>query len=131
MVASTSRFRRSLERAGPLGVALILGALLVVSSGLSYRDARTAAVLVAERQGIGLLFRVDRELGLWKGPASVSAPAVKAALEANQAWGLLYIGVFDAPGGVERILVQAGRPLLPETHPRVGTPAGPGYPSTG
>ena len=123
MVASTSRFRRSLERAGPLGVALILGALLVVSSGLSYRDARTAAVLVAERQGIGLLFRVDRELGLWRGPASVSAPAVKGALEANQAWGLLYIGVFDAPGGVERILVQAGRPLLPETHPRVDTPA--------
>jgi two-component system sensor histidine kinase HydH len=123
MVASSSRFRRSLERAGPLGVALILGALLVVSSGLSYRDARNAAGVVAERQGIGLLHRVDRELGLWKSTTTISAAAVKAALEANQALGLLYIGVFDMSEGVERILVQAGTTLLSESHPRVGAPA--------
>ena len=123
MVASSSRFRRSLERAGPLGVALILGALLVVSSGLSYRDARSAAGLVAERQGIGLLHRVDRELGIRNGTPAASPAALKATLEANQALGLLYIAVFEEPTGVGRILAEAGTPLLPDAHPRVGAPA--------
>jgi len=131
MVAPPSRFRRSLARTGPLGVALIavmLGALLVVSSGLSYRDARSAAGLVAERQGIGLLHRLDAELASRK-DEPVSPASLKAALEANRSLGLLYIGVFGAgfegggAEGGERMVGQVGQPLLAEAHPQVGAPA--------
>jgi two-component system sensor histidine kinase HydH len=122
MSSTSSRLRRSLERAGPLGVALILGALLVASSALSYRDARSAAGFVGERQGIGLLHRIDGELAMrqrQQGGGPLSRATLKAVLDANRALGLTYVGLLDG----ERVTADAGTPVLGETHPRVGAPA--------
>lgn len=121
MSPSSSRLRRSLERVGPLGVALILGALLVVSSALAYRDARSAVGFVGERQGIGLLHRLDAELAMRQRQADegpFASATLKAVLDANRALGVTYIGVLDG----ERVLVDAGTPLLGDTHPQVGAP---------
>jgi two-component system, NtrC family, sensor histidine kinase HydH len=122
MSPTSSRLRRSLERAGPLGVALILGALLVVSSALSYRDARSAAVFVGERQGIGLLHRLDTELAMRQrrhDDEPIAPASLKATLDANRALGLTYVGLLDG----ERVVANAGTPLLGDTHPQVGAPA--------
>jgi transcriptional regulator with GAF, ATPase, and Fis domain len=81
-VASPSRFRRSLARTGPLGVALILGALLVVSSGLSYRDARTGAGLVAERQQHRLHALREIASSAAEPPLGYGAPAMRAVEQA-------------------------------------------------
>lgn len=122
MSPTSSRLRRSLERVGPLGVALILGALLVVSSALAYRDARSAVGFVGERQGIGLLHRLEAELAMrqrQQADAPISPAILKAALETNRALGVTYIGLLDG----ERVIVDAGTPLLGDTHPQVGAPA--------
>src|SRR5436305_1922991 len=111
MSPTSSRLRRSLERAGPLGVALILGALLVVSSALSYRDAQSAAVFVGERQGIGLLHRLDAELAMRQrrhDDEPIAPASLKATLDANRSLGLTYVGLVDG----ERVVVDAGTPLL-------------------
>jgi signal transduction histidine kinase len=114
---STVTMRLSLRRAGPLVVALLLGAALIVSSALSYRDARTAAAWVAERQGIGLLRRVE---GLGRQPGHSHRPdALAAAVEANRALGLTYLRLVDESG---RVVAEAGVPLLAGTHPVVGAP---------
>ena len=109
--------RLSLRRAGPLVVALLLGAALIVSSALSYRDARTAAAWVAERQGIGLLRRVE---GVGRQPGQSHRPdAVAAAVEAYRALGLTYLRLVDESG---RVVAESGVPLLAGTHPVVGAP---------
>jgi two-component system sensor histidine kinase HydH len=86
------RIRRSARRAGPLLVAVLLGAVLVASSALSYRDARSAAALIAERQGIAFLLRLDRSLE----PGPIQSRRVDALLEANRESGLTYLAVYDA-----------------------------------
>jgi hypothetical protein len=122
-VVSPSRFRRSLARTGPLGVALILGALLVASSALSYSDARSAAGFVAERRGVGLLHRLDAELSSRAG-SPVLIRSLKSALDASRSLGLLYVGVYDsADAGPTRIVAEIGETLLAGTQPRVGAPA--------
>ncbi|HVZ85674.1 MAG TPA: HAMP domain-containing sensor histidine kinase [Polyangia bacterium] len=104
MPFSQSKLGRALDRAGPMIVALVLGAVLIASSSLSYRDAQRAAALVAERQGVGLLHRLDSVLG-----PRPDDKALAAALEASRALGLRYLGFVDHG----RIVAAAGEARLP------------------
>ena len=115
MPALGSKLRRSAISASPVLIAILMGLVLVVSSALSYRDASNATVLVAERQGVGFLHRVERLIG-HKPP---HADELRGVLEANHALGLRYIAVREH--GV--IVVEAGEPLLADTHPSMGAPA--------
>jgi len=115
MPALGSKLRRSAVSAGPVLIAILMGLVLVVSSALSYRDARDATVLVAERQGIGFLHRVERLLG-HKTP---HADDLRSALEANHALGLRYIAVREHGATV----AEAGEALLAQTYPGLGAPA--------
>ncbi|MBC8131406.1 MAG: HAMP domain-containing histidine kinase [Deltaproteobacteria bacterium] len=109
-------FRRSVQHAGPVVIAFILGAFLVASSSLSYRDARLAGRLVAERQGIAWMFRLQAMLP--PGQAH-DARALSTALEAHKAQGLTYVGLVERGA----IVAAAGEPLLPDTEPELGSPA--------
>ena len=115
MPAIRSKIRRSAVKAGPVLIAILMGLVLVVSSALSYRDASHATVLVAERQGVGFLHRVERLVG-HKLPR---AEDLRGVLEANHALGLRYIAVREH--GL--VLVEAGEPLLGDLHPGIGAPA--------
>lgn len=117
MSSPRSRFRRSAERGGPVLIALILGAVLVASSALSYRDARNTAGVVAEGQGIRFLRKLET-LGHDAAP-TVSPSALRAALEGNRSLGLTYIGVLDHGS----VVAEAGQALLADTAPVVGAPA--------
>ena len=46
MRVTREKLLRSAERGGPLVVALLMGALLVVSSALSYRDTKASAGII-------------------------------------------------------------------------------------
>jgi two-component system sensor histidine kinase HydH len=105
--------RLSIERTGPLVVALVLGALLVASSSLSYRDAKQAAQAVAERQGMGLIRRLETTLG-----RHPDAQALATALDANRPLGLRYVAAIDHG----RVVAEAGEPRL------VGVTSDPGFP---
>jgi two-component system, NtrC family, sensor histidine kinase HydH len=91
MVVMFNQLRRSARRAGPLLIALLLGAAMVGSSTLSYRDAQSAAGLIAERQGIAFLLRLDRSVGA--GP--IQSRPLDALLAANREYGLTYVAVYD------------------------------------
>lgn len=120
MTADRSKFRRSAERAGPVAIALLLGAVLVASSALSYRDAKTAAFVVGERQGINFLHRLERSLLRRQ---TIYPAELRAALEANRALGMTYIAIQDH----DRISLQDGVPSLGHIPAAVGAPAfGPG-----
>lgn len=114
MPALGSKLRRSAVSAGPVMIAILMGLVLVVSSALSYRDARDATVLVAERQGVGFLHRVERLVG-HKMP---QADDLRTVLEANHALGLRYVAMRDHGA----IVVEAGEPLLAQAHPSLGAP---------
>ena len=116
--ARPSKLRRSLERGGPLGIALALGVFLVGSSALSYRDARRTAGIVAERQGIGLIRRIEAGAGHQRDAAALSKTA-RAALEANRGLGLTYVGFFErAPDrSVGALIAEAGRAVMPDAAP--------------
>lgn len=114
MPAIRSKLRRSAVSAGPVLIAIVMGLVLVVSSALSYRDASNATVLVAERQGIGFLHRVERLLG-HKTPR---AEDLRGVLEANHTLGLRYLAVREHGA----IVVEAGEPLLADSHPGIGAP---------
>ena len=118
-----SKLGRSFVRAGPLGIAILLGMLLIASSALSYRDALRAAGIVSEREGFRLFQRIQLLIGARAG-SSVSSEAVREALEANRTFGLTYIGVYDV-GSDDRALpvAEAGRALLAASSPPIGTPA--------
>jgi len=115
MPALGSKLRRSAVSAGPVLIAILMGLVLVSSSALSYRDARDATVLVAERQGVGFLHRVERLLG-HKPP---HPDELRSLLEANHALGLRYVAVRDHGA----IVAEAGEPLLADSHPAMGAPA--------
>jgi len=117
-----SRLGRSFFRAGPLGIAVLLGILLIASSALSYRDARRAAGIVSEREGIRLFQRVQVMLSP-RAEAGVSPKALREILEANHTFGLTYIGVYgpEIPAGPP--LSEAGHALLPEGSATIGAPA--------
>jgi two-component system sensor histidine kinase HydH len=115
MPALGSKLRRSAVSAGPVLIAILMGLVLVVSSALSYRDARDATVLVAERQGVGFLHRVERLLG-HKPP---HADELRALLEANHALGLRYVAIREHGA----IVVEAGEALLADSRPGMGSPA--------
>ena len=110
MRITKSRLLRSAERGGPLVVALLMGALLVVSSALSYRDTKASAAAVAEREGIRFLTRLSIQLG----PRAPKLSSVHAAFETNRPLGLTYLRV----GGVE-----AGQAVLAGSTPGFGAPA--------
>jgi len=114
MPAIRSKLRRSAGSAGPVLIAILMGMVLVVSSALSYRDASNATALVAERQGVGFLHRVERLLG--HKPPKVED--LHGVLEANHVLGLRYIAV-RAYG---QVVVEAGEPLLGDSHPAMGAP---------
>ncbi|HEY4188736.1 MAG TPA: ATP-binding protein [Polyangia bacterium] len=114
MTVTSSKLRRSAGSAGPVLIALLLGVVLVASSALSYRDAKTATAMVAERQGIGFLHRVERLLGR----RAIHQEELRAVLEANHALGLTYIAVLEHGVVVE----QVGEPLLGWAHPAIGAP---------
>src|SRR3569623_1024132 len=115
MPALGSKLRRSAISASPVLIAILMGLVLGVSSALSYRDASNATVLVAERQGVGFLHRVERLIG-HKAPR---ADEMHGVLEANHALGLRYIAVREHGA----IVAEAGEPLLADTHPSMGAPA--------
>ena len=115
MPAWGAKLRRSAISASPVLIAILMGLVLVVSSALSYRDASNATVLVAERQGVGFLHRVERLIG-HKAPR---ADELHGVLEANHALGLRYIAVREHGA----IVAEAGEPLLADTHPSMGAPA--------
>jgi two-component system, NtrC family, sensor histidine kinase HydH len=104
MALQLTRIRRSARRAGPLLVAVLLGAVLVASSALSYRDARSAAALIAERQGIAFLLRLDRAAG----PGPIQSARVDALLEANREYGLTYVAFYDSG----EMKGESGRPVV-------------------
>jgi two-component system, NtrC family, sensor histidine kinase HydH len=106
-----SKLLRSAARGGPLLVALLLGALLVASSALSYRDTKLSAAAVAEREGVRFLMRLAIQFGRSAAP---SAAAVRAAFEANRPLGLTYLRVGSD---------EAGDPMLASSHPKFGAPA--------
>jgi len=114
MPAIRSRLRRSAVSAGPVLIAILMGLVLVVSSALSYRDASNATALVAERQGVGFLHRVERLLG-HKPP---KLEDLRGVLEANHTLGLRYIAVRERG----QVVVEAGEPLLADSHPMMGAP---------
>ncbi len=115
MASPQSKLRRSIDRAGPLGVALALGVVLVASSGLSYRDSQHAAAVVAERQGIDLLRRLD---GAFEPRSRPERAALQAALEANRAIGLRYVGLVDH----DVVVAEVGEPRLAGARAAIGTP---------
>ncbi len=53
------------------------------------------------------------------GDRTISTATVKQVLEANRALGLTYVGLLEG----ERVVTDAGTPLLGDTHPQVGAPA--------
>jgi two-component system sensor histidine kinase HydH len=110
MSISKSKLLRSAVRVGPLVVALLMGALLVASSALSYRDTKASAAAVAEREGIRFLTRLAIQLG----PHSPKPASVHNAFEANRPLGLTYLRVGN---------VEAGQALLAGSRPLVGAPA--------
>ena len=77
-----------------VGIAVLLGIFLVASSALSYRDARRTAGLVAEREGVRLLQRIETVLGRHRA-GSDQPEALRAILEANRGLGLTYIALYD------------------------------------
>jgi two-component system, NtrC family, sensor histidine kinase HydH len=109
------KLRRSVQQLGPVVIAFLLGVFLVGSSAQSYRDARLAARMLAERQGISWLFRL-RSAIVEPVPDS---PTLARALAANRAQGLTYIGVIERG----TIVSTAGEALLSDTEPEVGAPA--------
>jgi two-component system, NtrC family, sensor histidine kinase HydH len=104
MAVLLTGIRRSARRAGPLLIALLLGAVLVGSSVLSYRDAQSAAALIAERQGIAFLLRLDGAVG----PVPIHSLRLDALLDANRAYGLTYVAVYDAG----ELKGESGHPVL-------------------
>jgi two-component system sensor histidine kinase HydH len=112
-MAAWSSNRLSISRAGPLVAALALGALLVASSSLSYRDTKQAAQAVAERQGMGLIRRLESTLGRHPDPK-----ALASALEVNRPLGLRYLALAEHG----EIVAEAGEPRLTDV------PADPGFP---
>ena len=118
-----SKLGRSFVRAGPLGIAILLGILLIASLALSYRDALRAAGIVSEREGFRLFQRIQLMIGARAG-SRVSSEAMREALEANRTFGLTFIGVYDV-GSDDRALpvAEAGRALLAASAPPIGTPA--------
>ena len=110
MRVTREKLLRSAERGGPLVVALLMGALLVVSSALSYRDTKASAAAVAEREGVRFLTRLAIQLG----PHAPKPVAVHNAFEANRPLGLTYLRV----GGIE-----AGQALLASSRPVFGAPS--------
>jgi hypothetical protein len=62
MRLATSKLRRSVVRAGPVVVALLLGIATVTSAALSYRDVQVSSAAVAELQGIAFLHRTERAI---------------------------------------------------------------------
>src|SRR5436190_1385538 len=63
MPAPASTLRQSLTRGGPLVVALLMGAALVGSAAVNYRDTTVAAEAIAARQGQRIWIGMRRELG--------------------------------------------------------------------
>lgn len=119
----SSTLRRSFERGGPLAVALALGVVLVGTSALSFRDAKRTAGIVAERQGVGFIRRIEGMLARAQHPdATPRVPGL--ALESNRALGLTYVGVFERQpdGGVGRVVAEAGSPVLADQAAGVGAP---------
>src|SRR3569623_472873 len=115
MPAWGAKLRRSAISASPVLIAILMVVVLVAAAALSYRDASNATVLVAERQGVGFLHRVERLIG-HKAPR---ADELHGVLEANHALGLRYIAVREHGA----IVAEAGEPLLADTHPSMGAPA--------
>ncbi|MES1164989.1 MAG: HAMP domain-containing sensor histidine kinase [Verrucomicrobiota bacterium] len=117
-----SKLGRSAGRAGPVGIAVLLGIFLVASSALSYRDARRTAGVVAEREGIRLFQRIEASLR-YRRSGTVSAETLRAVLAANRTLGLTYVALYDQSGSAPPVIVaEAGRPLLPDSAPIVGAP---------
>jgi two-component system sensor histidine kinase HydH len=110
MRITRSKLLRSGERGGPLVVALLTGALLVVSSALSYRDTKASAAAVAEREGIRFLTRLSIQLG----PHAPKPGSIQAAFDTNRPLGLTYLRVGS---------VEAGQAVLAGSTPRFGAPA--------
>jgi two-component system sensor histidine kinase HydH len=123
MTLAGAKLGRSFVRAGPLGIAILLGILLIASSALSYRDALRAAGIVSEREGIRLFQRIQLMIAA-RGESTVSAGAVREALEGNRTFGLTYIGVYNLNSDDRALPVaEAGRALLAASSPPIGTPA--------
>ena len=123
MALIASKLGRSFVRAGPLGIAILLGILLIASSALSYRDALRAAGIVSEREGMRLFQRIQVMLAP-RGDNSVSSEVLREVLEVNRTFGLTYLGVYDLgseSGTLPR--AEAGRALLSASSPPIGTPA--------
>lgn len=117
-----SKLVRSLVRTGPVGIAVLLGILLVASSELSYRDARRAAGIVSEREGIRLFQRIVMMLAP-KGEEEISPKTLHEVLESNRTFGLTYVAIYDAASADwSAPVAQAGQPLLAATPPFIGSP---------
>ena len=109
MWITKSKLLRSAERGGSLVVALLMGALLVASSALSYRDTKASASAVAAREGIRFLTGLATRLGR----GTPTPAAVESAFEANRPLGLTYLHVGS---------IEVGQPLLAGSTPLFGAP---------
>jgi two-component system sensor histidine kinase HydH len=105
-------FRLSLSRGGPLVVALLLGAALVASASLSYRDATYASQVLTERQGGHIFRRLRMDLG----DGAATPERLRSVLESNREIGVTYIGFFN--GGAPAL--EAGASLWKGAAPAVG-----------
>ncbi|HET6281218.1 MAG TPA: HAMP domain-containing sensor histidine kinase [Polyangia bacterium] len=91
---------------------------MVASSALSYRDAKVAGAVVAERHGIEFFHRLERLLG--RGPNRPDPTSIlPSALEANRSLGLTYVGLYDQG----KLVAEAGEPLLAQSKPSAGAPS--------
>lgn len=93
-------------RWGLLGTALLLGAALLASSWVSYRDALALGTTLSIGQAEGF-FRAVR---MSSSPGRAAEADFARVLAENRASGLRWVGLVE-PGG--RVLVQAGEPSAP------------------
>jgi two-component system sensor histidine kinase HydH len=98
----SSVIRVSVTRWGPLAIALLFGAALVGSAVFNYRDAEYAAQVIAERQGSAIFRRLRLDLNA---DESSRREALERALDAHEALGLGYLGVWSSG----KLTVHAGR----------------------
>ncbi len=117
------KLRRSFSRLGPVGISVLMGVFLVASSALSYRDARRTAGLVAEREGVRLLQRIEDSLDHRRAGAR-PAESMHAVLETNRSLGLTYVALYEPrDDGPPVKVAEAGTAVLPDSAPAVGAPA--------
>jgi two-component system sensor histidine kinase HydH len=107
--------RQSIARVGPLAVALLMGAALVGSAAVNYRDARVSAVAIAEQQGQHIWLTLRRPPGV-----QLTRDDLQRALDAHE---VLYLALWTDGQRLHEVGTSAF-PDLPPTPEQVQTAPG-------